>query len=99
MTGHDTHVAAMPAAARPMFAALAAGLDTLSFTLATPVRTGAGPGPLSRLRVRLARLGSWFEDHGDYFAAMERSLPSHVRERREARRDHARLMRFAMLSR
>jgi hypothetical protein len=99
MTGHDTRLAGMPTAARPMFAALATGLDTLSMTLAAPVRTGAGPGPLSRLRVRLARLGSWFEDHGDYFAAMERALPPHVRERREARRDHARLMRVAMLSR
>jgi hypothetical protein len=99
MTGHDANLAALPGAARPVFAALATGLDTLSLRLAVPARAGARPGALSRMRMLCARLGSWFEDHGAYFAEVERALPPHERERRRARRDADRLVVIAMLTR
>jgi hypothetical protein len=53
----------------------------------------------SRLRTLFARLRDCCEDHGDYFAELERSRPEHERDRRIARREADRLLLIAMLVR
>ena len=57
----------------------------------------------SRLSSRLRTLFAWLrdccEDHGDYFAELERSLPEHELDRRNARREADRLLLIAMLVR
>ncbi len=57
------------------------------------------PGIADRLRALCARFIDGFEDHGDYFAEMDRSLPPHLRELREARRHRDRLALIASLGR
>jgi hypothetical protein len=69
----------------------------------SPSRRGAvgrrEPGIADRLRALCARFIDGFEDHGDYFAEMDRSLPPHLRELREARRHRDRLALIASLGR
>ena len=57
------------------------------------------PGLAARLRALHARIARAFEDHGEYFAEMDRALPADVREQREARRHRDRLALIASLGR
>jgi len=51
----------------------------------------------SRLRASFTRFAACFQSYDDYFAEMERALPLHERERRNARRHADRLFLIAML--
>ena len=98
-----THGAAAMAASPGAYGAVIAGLPTVLdpdlMMRASRVRAAAAPRAASRGRAFLARLRELFEDHGDYFAELERSLPAHERDRRRARRDGDRLVLIAMLTR
>lgn len=65
-------------------------------------RRAAGDGETGvadRLRELYARFTHAFEDHGDYFAEMDRALPAHLREQREVCRQRDRLALIASLGR
>ena len=54
---------------------------------------------LTHTRTLVARWRAGWESYDDYFAEMERAAPAHVRERRQAEREHSRLMLAAALCR
>ena len=99
MTHGAAALAASPIAERAVIAGLPTVLDPHLTLRASRARAAAAPRAASRGRALLARLRELLEDHGDYFAELERSLPAHERDRRRARRDADRLVLIAMLTR
>jgi hypothetical protein len=99
MTRGAATLAATPTAERSMINGFATALEPILGARAMPARAGAAQRATSPLRALLARLRALLEDHGDYFAELERSLPPHERERRQARRDADRLVPIATLMR
>jgi hypothetical protein len=82
-----------------MIDGLTTGLDPALAPRDMPGRAQTHSRLSSRLRSLVARLRDCFEDHGDHFAEVERSLPARLRDGRRARRESDRLMLIAVLAR